>query len=110
MADRPASIAVKQTKSQILGDLAENTGLTRKQVAAVLDSLADLAKGHLQDGGSGEFAIPSVGVKLRRVVKPARPSRPGINPATGERITIQAKPESVAVRATPLKALKDSVS
>lgn len=110
MADRPASIAVKQTKSQIVGALAEDTGLTKKQVAAVLDSLADLAVRHLQSGGSGEFTVPSIGVKLRRTVKPARPERPGINPATGEKITIPAKPESVAVRAMPLKALKDSVS
>ncbi len=105
-----ASISQKQTKSQILGDLSGATGLTRKQVASVLDSLGDLARGHLQNGGSGEFTVPSVGVKLRRVVKPARPARAGINPATGEKITIAAKPESTAVRATPLKVLKDSVA
>ena len=110
MSDRPASIAVKQTKSQILGDIAEDTGLTRKEVASVLDSLADLAVRHLQDGASGEFTIPSLGVKLSRTIKPARPERPGINPATGERITIAAKPETVAVRATLLKSLKDSIS
>lgn len=110
MADRPQAIANKQTKSQILAHVAEDTGQTKKQVAAVLDSLAGLAVRHLQDGASGEFTIPSMGVKLSRVIKPARPERPGINPATGEKITIAAKPASVAVRATPLKALKDTVS
>ena len=110
MADRPQAIADKQTKSQILAHVAEETGQTKKQVAAALDSLAGLAVRHLQNGASGEFTIPSMGVKLSRVIKPARPERPGINPATGEKITIAAKPASVAVRATPLKSLKDSVS
>ncbi len=110
MSDRPQAIADKQTKSQILAHIAENTGLTKKQVAAVLDSTAELAVRHLQNGASGEFTIPSMGVKLSRVIKPARPARPGINPATGEKIMIAAKPASVAVRATLLKALKDSVS
>ena len=110
MADRPQAIADKQTKSQILAHIAEDTGLTRRQVAGVLDSMAGLAVGHLQNGASGEFTIPSMGVKLNRVIKPARPERPGINPATGERITIAAKPETVTVRATLLKSLKDSIS
>ena len=72
--------------------------------------MAALAVRHLQHGASGEFTVPSMGVKLSRVMKPARAARPGINPATGEKITIAAKPASVAVRAMPLKALKDSVS
>lgn len=110
MSDRPQAVAAKQTKSQVLAHIAEDTGLTKKQVGAVLDSMAGLAAGHLQDGASGEFTIPLLGVKLSRVIKPARPERPGINPATGERITIAAKPASVAVRASILKSLKDSVS
>ena len=110
MADKPQAIADKQTKSQILAHVAEDTGLTKKQVAAVLDSIADLAVRHLQNGASGEFTVPSMGVKLSRMIKPARSERPGINPATGEKITISAKPATVAVRATPLKALKDSIS
>ena len=109
MSDRPQAIAAKQTKSQILAHIAEDTGLTKKQVGAVLDSLAALAVRHLQDGASGEFTIPSMGVKLSRVMKPARGERLGTNPATGEKITIAARPETVAVRAMPLKALKDSV-
>ena len=104
------SIASKQTKAQILSVIAENTGLTKKQVAAVLDSVADLATGHLQKGGSGEFVVPSLGLKLRRVRKPARPARTGINPATQQAIQIPAKDAMDVVRATPLKALKDVVS
>ena len=110
MSDRPQTIAQKQTKSQILAYIAEDTGQTRKQVAAVLESLSALAVRHLRNEDSGEFTIPSMGVKLNRAIKPARPQRPGINPATGERITIAAKPEAVTVRVTLLKSLKDSIS
>ncbi len=103
-------ISSKQTKADVLSAIAESTGLTKKQVGDVLDSLAELAAGHLTSGGSGEFIVPSLAVKLRRVIKPARAARTGVNPATGERITIAAKPAAPAVRATPLKALKDTVT
>ena len=110
MAKKPATIATKQTKSQILSDLAEETGLTKKEVAAVLDALAAQALRHLKKKGSGEFSIPSLGLKLRRIIKPARKARKGVNPFTGEEIMIKAKPATTSVRATPLKALKDSVA
>ena len=110
MAIKASATASKQTKSQILGTIAEDTGLTKKEVAAVLESLADLAHGHLKKRGSGEFTVPSLGVKLRRVIKPARKARKGVNPFTGEEIMIKAKPQSTSVKATALKALKDSVA
>jgi nucleoid DNA-binding protein len=110
MAKKPSVVTEKQTKSQILSTVAEDTGLTKKEVAAVLDSLAGLAHAHLKKRGSGEFTVPSLGVKLRRVIKPARKARKGINPFTGEEIMIKAKPASTSVKATALKALKDSVA
>ncbi len=110
MAKKLAPIATKQTKSQILSTLAEETGLTKKEVAAVMDALADLAQRHLKKRGSGEFSVPSLGVKLRRVIKPARKARKGINPFTGEEIMIKAKPATTSVRAVALKAIKDAVA
>lgn len=104
------TVATKQTKSQILSVLAENTELSKKEVTAVLDALAELAHAHLKKGGSGEFSVPSLGIKLRRVIKPAREAREGTNPFTGEKIMIKAKPASTAVKATALKALKDAVA
>jgi nucleoid DNA-binding protein len=107
---RQKAITTRQTKSQILQAIAEDTELTRKQVAEVFDSLASLIKGHMQRRGSGEFSIPETGVKIRRVKKPARKARPGRNPATGESITIAAKPASTVVKVSALKALKDTLS
>jgi hypothetical protein len=45
-------------------------------------------------------------VQLTVRVKPAQKKRKGRNPATGEEITIAAKPASVDLRARPLAAAK----
>ena len=101
------SIGTRQTKLQILQAIAEDTNLTRKQVADVFNSLGGLVQRHIQRRGSGEFSIPETGVKIRRVKKPARKSRMGRNPATGETIKIAAKPATTVVKVTALKALKE---
>ena len=107
---KPSAIAKKQTKAQILSMIAEETELTKKEVAAVLDSLSGIAQRHLMKRGSGEFSVPSLGIKLKRVIKPARKARKGVNPFTGEEMMFKAKPASTSVRATALKALKDAIA
>jgi nucleoid DNA-binding protein len=97
------------TKSEIYGKIVEDTGLTRKDVAAVFDSLNAQIKSNLGGrNGAGTFTIPGL-LKLRVVKKPARKARKGVNPFTGEEMMFQAKPASKAVKATALKALKDMV-
>lgn len=104
------SIPTKQTKTQILQAVAEDTELSRKQVAAVFQSVGDLIQRNMQRRGSGEFIIPDTGVKIRRVKKPARKARMGRNPSTGEAIKIAAKPATTVVKVTALKALKDTLN
>ncbi len=104
------AIPAKQTKAQVTTAIAEETQLSRKQVAAVFESLGVLVTRHMQRRGSGEFTIPETGVKIRRVRKPARKSRMGRNPATGESIKIAAKPASTVIKVSALKALKDKLS
>ena len=110
MAKKNTVTPAKQTKSQILASISADTGLSRKQVAAVLDSLAALAHSHLRTRGSGQFSVPSLGIKMRRVIKPARPARMGVNPFTGQQIMLKAKPAMTSVRASALKALKDAIA
>jgi len=104
------AIAKTQTKSQILSAIAEDTELTKKQVADVFASLNNLLTRHIKKRGSGEFSIPDTGVKVRRTKKPARKARMGRNPSTGEAMKIAAKPAFTTVKVVPLKALKDMVS
>jgi DNA-binding protein HU-beta len=90
----------KLTKSQIMQMLAEKTGLAKKQVVSVMDTLADMA--YTQVKKSGEFVFPGVG----KLVKVHRKERMGRNPATGETIKIPAK---TVVKFRVAKAAKDAV-
>jgi nucleoid DNA-binding protein len=98
----------KLTKTQILDQIAQNTGLTRKAVGGVLDSLTDVIEAHVNKRGAGEFVLPGL-LKITTVRKPAVKARKGINPFTKEEVMFKAKPASTAIRVRPLKKLKDMV-
>lgn len=108
MAKRTAPIAAAMTKSQLMASIAEATGLPKRQVAGVVESLSEHIIRHLKPKGAGKFTLPGM-AKFTVVAKPARKARKGVNPFTGEEIMIKAKPASRGVRIRPLKALKDQV-
>ncbi|MCR9062265.1 MAG: HU family DNA-binding protein, partial [Rhodobacteraceae bacterium] len=60
-SSKKSAIKEKQTKSQILTALSEETGLTKKDVQAVLAATKELAARHLAARGSGEMTIPEIG-------------------------------------------------
>ncbi len=96
------------SKSEVLNALVEATGLTRKQVASVLDALAELIGKNLGKKGVGVFAVPGL-MKITVQHKPATKPRKGINPFTGQEMMFKAKPARNVVRIRPLKSLKDMV-
>jgi nucleoid DNA-binding protein len=96
----------KQTKTHILAEISETTGVSKADVKAVLVSLGVQARRHLKARSCGIFLVPGLGVKMKTVNKPATKARPGRNPFTGEEIMIKAKPASKSVRAVMLKAGK----
>ena len=65
--------------------------------------------GHRELKKNGIFVLHGL-AKFVVVKKPARPARDGINPFTKEKQRFAAKPASKAVRARPVKAVKDAVS
>ena len=71
------------TKSAILDHLANETELTKRQIAGVMDTLIDLAYREAKKG----FTIPGLG----KLVCSARKARMGRNPQTGEAIKIPAR-------------------
>jgi nucleoid DNA-binding protein len=103
-----AAAAKPATKSEIVKTLSEATSVSKKDVAAIMEALSDFIKKQLGKKGPGVFALPGL-VKVRVVMKKATKAREGINPATGEKIMIKAKPARKVVKAAPLKALKDVV-
>ena len=107
-APAAAASGKKLSKSQVIGSLAEKTGLSKKEVSGVFATLSDLIKRELGKKGPGEFVVPDL-LKLKVRNIPAKAKRKGINPFTGQEVTFPAKPASRKIRATPLKKLKDMV-
>lgn len=95
-------------KTEILLALAEATGLTKQQVAGLLDELKGLIKKNLDEQGPGVFAIPDL-LQIKVVRKPATEERKGVNPFTKEEMIIKAKPAKNVVKLVALKGLKTLV-
>lgn len=103
--------AVKEpmTKTQIMSTLAENAGLTKKQITVVFDEISTLIQRHIKKGATGQFTLPGL-LKIVVNKKPATKARKGINPFTGEETVFKAKPARKVVKIKALKKLKDMVS
>jgi nucleoid DNA-binding protein len=97
-----------RTKSQIFGELADETGLTRREIAGVFDAMTTLIKKDLGRRGPGMFTLPGL-MKIQKIHKPRRAARKGINPFTGEETMFKAKPAHNVVKVRPLKGLKEMV-
>ena len=95
------------TKSEIMNNMAEATGLSKKEIAAVFDALAAQIEGQIgKRGGSGQFTIPGL-CKIVCQHKPAMPKREVRNPGTGEMVWAKPKPARKVVKIRALKGLKD---
>lgn len=106
-AAAPAKKAL--SKSGLIQAIADSVGeeVSRKHVKAVLESLVTV--GHRELKKQGAFTLPGF-AKFRVVKKPATKARQGINPFTKAPMTYAAKPASKAVRARPIKAIKEAVA
>ena len=105
-AKKKAAVKKAPTKSEIYGGISEKTGLSRKEVASVFDELEAVIKKNIGPRGGGAITIPGL-CKLTVKKKPATKARPGVNPFTGEKIMIKAKPARKIVKIRPLKKLKE---
>ena len=101
-----SAIKSKLSKSQIVTLIAKDADLTRKQVSEVMNSLDSLIERSLRKSGCGQFTLPGM-MKITTIKKPARKSRKGTNPFTGEEVVFKSKPASVAVRIRALKKIKE---
>jgi DNA-binding protein HU-beta len=72
------------TKSEFVDQVADRAGLSKKDAATAVDAVLEAIEGTLRNGGEiafsgfGKFSVSN------------RSAREGRNPATGERIYIQA--------------------
>ena len=91
------------TQTQLADAVADKAGLSRADAKKALAALEEVVLGEI--GNAEKIKIGGV-VQLDVRKRPATDARPGRNPATGEEITISAKPASVAVKARPLAKAK----
>jgi DNA-binding protein HU-beta len=90
----------RMTQTEIIGALADTSGLKKTEVKGLFDSIAELAAKEVKK--NGEFTLPGFG----KLVKATRKAREGRNPATGAVIKIPAK---TTVKFRLGKAMKDAV-
>lgn len=95
------------TKTEVYRTIAEKTDLSRKQVAAVFETLNAINQANLKK--HGQVTVPGI-CKLVVKKKPRVPAGPRYNPFTKETKHMPAKPASKTVRARPVKAVKDMVA
>ncbi len=102
------AIKERYTKTELLTQIAENTELSKKDVAAVLSELTDIVEGHIKKRACGEFVLPGL-MKIITVKKPAKKARKNVpNPfKPGELMDTAAKPASIQVKVRPLKKMKE---
>jgi DNA-binding protein HU-beta len=100
------ALAMALTQPQLLAAVADRSEFTKADTKRVLDALEAVALDELSN--AQKVRIGGL-VQLTVRVKPAQEKRPGRNPATGEVITIAAKPAGVDVRARPLARAKGAL-
>jgi nucleoid DNA-binding protein len=105
-AKKPALKA--PTKNEIFNNIAESTGLSKKQVASVFEALEAEIRKNLSSKGAGVFQLPGL-LKITKQKMPAKPARKNapdpFNPGTFK--DYPAKPAYVKIKVRALKSLKD---
>lgn len=88
------------TKSQLMAHLAEKTGMSKKEMSELWDTMVEVFYEETRE--AGQCTLPGLG----KLVKQHRKARMGRNPATGEEIQIPAK---TVCKFRVAKAAKDAV-
>ena len=94
------------TQTQLADAVAERADLSRADAKRALTALEEVV---LEEISNAEKVKVGNIVQLTVRLKPATKARKGRNPATGEEITISAKPASVDVRARALAKAKSAL-
>ena len=94
------------TQTQLASEVAERSGLSKNDAKAALAALEEIVLDELANAEKVRIGgVVQLVVRVKEATKP----RKGRNPATGEEITISAKPASVALRARPLAKAKTAL-
>jgi len=97
------------TKSTLLGEIAEKTDLSKKQVESVINELIETIKNQLGPKGPGKVVVPGLARLSVTKVKAVKGGEKKINPLTKTEYITKDRPAYNKVRINPIKALKESL-
>ncbi len=102
-ADTPKPL----TKVQLVTNIAEKTGLAKKDVDAMLAALTEEIKGSFGKKGAKAFVLPGL-IKIDLKNVKAQPAKKNVkNPLTGELYDKPARKACRKIRVRALKSLKE---
>lgn len=105
---KAAAVKKPLTKSEVYAAVGEKTDMSRRQVAEVMDALAEvMAKDLKKNGGFNLVGLAKMTVVKKAAVKGGKLVR---NPFTGEMVKQKPKPASKNVKIRAMKALKDMIN
>ncbi|MDO5309975.1 MAG: HU family DNA-binding protein [Planctomycetia bacterium] len=96
------------TKTQIVAELATKTGLSKKDVSAVFDSLSELIRENLSKANNANFSLPGL-IKIEKQHVDAKPAQKNVPDPfhPGKTVDRPAKPAHYKIKVKALKGLKD---
>jgi len=105
---KKGSVKEPMSKTQVMSEIADSTGLSRKQVSSVFEELTNVIERHVKKGAAGTFTLPGL-LKIKCVMRPARKAQKNVpNPfKPGELMDVAARPATRRVKVLALKKLKD---
>lgn len=100
-----SALSEPMAKSALLQHLANNVGIARKQVAHIMEELADVVSAHVNKKAKGQFVLPGL-LKITVVRKPAQKGGKKVM-MMGREVITKSKPARNVIRIRALKKLKD---
>jgi nucleoid DNA-binding protein len=94
------------TKSELLSELSEHTGLSKSDLNKLFDTLEEIVHKHIKNNEG--ITIPNL-CKIYVHKKAATTARQMKSPLTGAMIHIPAKPARKVVKVKAVKNLKDMI-
>jgi len=107
-APKLTAVTKPRSRGEFYTTIAEQTQLSRKQVASVFETMGKILSMDLGKTGPGICNVAGL-MKVTVVRKPATKARKGINPFTKQEVMFKAKPARNVIKVRPLKTLKSMV-
>src|SRR4051812_2374814 len=107
-APKLTAVTKPRSRGEFYTTIAEQTQLSRKQVASVFETMGKILSMDLGKTGPGICNVAGL-MKVTVVRKPATKARKGINPFTKQEVMFKAKPARNVIKVRPLKSLKSMV-